>query len=111
MTLIKKDKGELSEGAYNAEKAALGAVDVREQYTKYIYKQGLNQQYALNLKGGSSNHSWSLSTGYDRNSSTLDERYNRFNMRFQNIFSPVKNLEISAGAYYTQSKSSSGRPA
>lgn len=109
--LIRKNKGELSEEAYNLAKADLSLIDTRDQYDKYIYKQGLNQQYALTLKGGSINHAWNISTGYDHNSSTLNEKYSRFNLRFQNIFRLVKNLELSVGAFYTQSKSSSGRPA
>ncbi|WP_367866689.1 SusC/RagA family TonB-linked outer membrane protein [Pedobacter sp. WC2423] len=109
--LIRKDRGELSEEAYNLKKTALSSIDIRDQYAQHIYKQGLNQQYALNIKGGSANNAWSISTGYDHNSSVLDVKYNRFSMRFQNIFKPVKNLEISTSAFYTQSKSSSGRPA
>ncbi|MBB6499144.1 SusC/RagA family TonB-linked outer membrane protein [Pedobacter cryoconitis] len=109
--LIRKDKGELSQSAYDAAKADLSTIDVRDQFNKYIYQRGLNQQYALSLKGGSSTHSWILSTGYDRNSSVLDEKYDRFNARLQNTIKPVKNLELTAGIFYTQSKSSSGRPA
>lgn len=109
--LILKNKGELSEGAYNLAKTNLSLIDTRHQYDKYIYKQGLNQQYALALKGGSTNYAWNISTGYDHNSSTLDEKYSRFNMRFQNTLRPIRNLELAVGVFYTQSKSSSGRPA
>lgn len=109
--LIRKDKGQLSEEAYNLAKANLRLIDSRNQYSKYIYKQGLNQQYALALKGGSTNHTWNIATGYDDNSSTLDEKYNRVNLRFQNTLRPIRNLELAAGIFYTQSKSSSGRPA
>lgn len=109
--LIRKDKGEISNDFYNAAKADLGRVDIRDQYARYIYQQGLNQQYALSLNGGSARQNWSLATGYDHNSSELDEKYNRFNMRFQNTLRLVKNLELTASMFYTQSKSSSGRPA
>ncbi|QNK64829.1 SusC/RagA family TonB-linked outer membrane protein [Pedobacter sp. PAMC26386] len=109
--LVRKRQGELSESAYNAAKADLSTVSLRDQFSRYLYKQGLNQQYALSFKGGSRDHAWSLSTGYDHNSSVLDEKYNRFNVRFQNTMRPVKNLEIQTGIFYTQSKSGSGRPA
>lgn len=108
--LISKDKGELSAEAYNLAKAELSKIDIRDQYSKYIYQQGLNQQYALSLKGGSADHAWILSAAYDRNSSTRDEKYNRFNMRLQQTLRPVKNLELTAAVLYTQSKNSSGRP-
>lgn len=109
--LIRKDKGGITDNVYNSIKADFEKIDIRDQYARYIYKQGLNQQYALSLTGGTANHGWNLSTGYDHNSSVLDEKYNRFNMRFQNTIRPVKKLEITAAMFYTQSKSRSGRPA
>lgn len=108
--LIKKDKGQISQADYDAEKLRLSKTDIRDQYNKYLYTQGLNQQYALNLRGGTTNHTWTLSSGYDLNSSTLSEKYNRYNLRFQHTFKPVKNLELTTGAYYTQSKTTSGKP-
>ena len=108
--LYKKDKGGLSDQDYNAFKSAFSKVDIRDEYSKYMYSNGLNQQYALNIRGGSNLYAWNLSSGYDRNSSVLSDKFNRFNFRFQNTYRPVKNLELTAGAAYTQSASLTGKP-
>lgn len=109
--LAKKAKGLITQADYDAAKVDLSRIDVRDQYNKYLYSRGFNQQYALNLKGGSANQFWSLSSGYDHNSSVLSEKYSRYNLRLQHTYRPVKNLELSAGIFYTQSKNTSGKPA
>ncbi len=108
--LIKKDKGTITQAEYDAAKAQYNGIDIRDQYDRFVYENGLNQQYALNVRGGAAQHAWNLSAGHDRNSSTLSEKYNRYNLRFQHTYRPVKNLELNAGLYYTQSESTSGKP-
>lgn len=88
---------------------ALRDRDVRNDFMKYIYRKSVNQQYSFNIKGGSNNLSWLLFAGYDQNISDLNATYNRFNIRTQNTFKPFKNLQISIGALYTQTKSEAGR--
>lgn len=109
--LIRKDREAITQDAYNAAKAQYSAIDIRDQYDRFIYENGLNQQYALHVKGGTGQYAWNLSAGYDHNSSILSEKYNRYNLRSQQTYKPVKNLELTAGIYYTQSKSTSGKPA
>lgn len=108
--LYLKEKGQLSEQEYNRLRVELSAVDIRNEFKKYMYKNGLNQQYALNMRGGTNLYAWTLSTGYDYNSSTLADQYNRFTFRFQNVYRPFKHMELTAGAAYTQSKSIAGKP-
>jgi len=105
-----KEKGGISEQAYNVLKADFSTVDIRNEFNKYMYKNGLNQQYALNMMGGTNLYAWSLSTGYDQNSTTLSEKYNRFSFRLQNVYKPFKHMELTTGAAYTQSKSITGKP-
>ncbi|MBL1409015.1 SusC/RagA family TonB-linked outer membrane protein [Sphingobacterium faecale] len=80
-----------------------------DQLGSHVYRRGFNQQYALNLSGGSDRVGWTASTGYDRNVSTLSSVYNRFNLRMANTYRPVKNLEITSSIYVTQARSVSGR--
>ncbi|MFC4233361.1 SusC/RagA family TonB-linked outer membrane protein [Parasediminibacterium paludis] len=109
--LFKQRNGQLTTAQTNSQIDALRNVDLRGQFDKYLYKQSLNQQYAVNLRGGNTNMSYLFSAGYDKNSSELDAGYSRFNLRLQNTYQPIKNLQFSTGVYYTQSKSTSGRPA
>jgi hypothetical protein len=54
--------------------------------------------------------SYMLSGGLDKNVGSLNEGYNRLNLRAENSYRPAKNLLITTGLNYTQSKSTSGRP-
>lgn len=85
-------------------------IDVRDEYTKYMYRPSFNQQYALSLSGGTQSMSWFSSIGYDREVTNTGAAANRLNLNFQNKYNPVKNLEITSGIYYTQRDNKNGRP-
>src|SRR5690606_11288956 len=51
---------ELSEGL-----EALSGIDIRKELNKHFYQPGFNQQYAVNLSGGSNHISTLFSLGYD----------------------------------------------
>ncbi|TYR37441.1 SusC/RagA family TonB-linked outer membrane protein [Sphingobacterium phlebotomi] len=108
--LIKRETASAAEIAQiDSEINALRNHDVRNDFDKYIYQRGIKQQYNLNLRGGSQIMGWSLAAGYDNNTDNLDAGYKRVNLRFQNQISPIKNLNITSGLTFTQSKSASGR--
>lgn len=88
---------------------ALRKIDSREQLKKYFYSSAITKQYSLNLSGGSNNIAWLASIAYDDNSSSLDFKTNKLNIRLNNTYKPVKNLEITLGAYYTNSKIKFGK--
>ncbi|NQX38766.1 TonB-linked outer membrane protein, SusC/RagA family [Pedobacter steynii] len=108
--LLIKHNGDITNPDYRKNTALLRTFDVRRAYHKYMYQVGLNQQYALNLDGGSQKHNWIASAGYDRNSSILNEKYQRFNLRFGHTYQPLKDLRITTDIYYTLNSSISGRP-
>jgi len=85
--------------------------DNRNQYTKYYYRKGITQQYALNLHGGSQNLAWLVSGAYDKDIDNLRADYNKVNLRFENTYRPLKSMTLNAGVYYTNSTSKSGLPA
>lgn len=86
-------------------------IDIRDEYQKYMYRTAVNQQYSFNLSGGSNNMSWLFSSGHDRNVSAVNDKYKRYNLRYNSTYRPNDNLAISTAIYYTQSGSKSGRPA
>lgn len=87
----------------------LKSTDSRDQYLKYFYTAPITQQYAVNLRGGSNNNAFTLSFGYDNAKGQLYDDLKKLNVRVENIYRPVKNLDVSIGAYYTNSQSKSGR--
>lgn len=108
--LLQQRNGTLTAQQVEAQLNSLRQHDVRDEYDKYIYQKGINQQYSLGLRGGSATNAWLVSAGYDRNLDHLAAAYNRLNLRFQNAIRPVKNMELSTGLYYTQSRNESGKP-
>src|SRR5690606_32968681 len=59
--------GRLDDAQLDAELAALGNKDVRNDLDRYIYRRSINQQYALNIAGGGKNNRYFISGGYDKN--------------------------------------------
>ncbi|QCR22355.1 SusC/RagA family TonB-linked outer membrane protein [Pontibacter sp. SGAir0037] len=109
--LLQQRNGTISAQEAEAQLSSLRQQDVRNEYSRYMYQPGLNQQYSLGLRGGSAQNAWLLSAGYDKNVDNLAASFNRLNLRFQNTLRPVNNLELTTGLYYTQSGGGSGRPA
>ncbi|HEY0245239.1 MAG TPA: SusC/RagA family TonB-linked outer membrane protein, partial [Mucilaginibacter sp.] len=102
--LAKQRAGQLSEADATLQINALRNNDVRNDLTKYFYQKSVNQQYALNLRGGGANNTYYFSAGYDKDlSNAVGNGYNRVTLNGQNTFTPVKNLELSIGLVYTQS--------
>lgn len=90
---------------------ALGKIDIRNDFEKYLYRSAINQQYALNLNGGNEKIKYVLSTGYDKTVSELKGNSSeRFTFRFNQSLKPIKNLEISTNILYTQNSTQSNSP-
>lgn len=78
--------------------------DIRNDLEKYVYQRAVKQQYALSLRGGTNNFTYRLGAGFDKNKDDLVRNgFDRFTINSINTYSPVKNLEITAGLNYTQS--------
>lgn len=108
--LIQKTAGTLSATEADARINALRQIDVRDDFNKYLYRQGVKQQYSVLAKGGSENSAWNLSAGLDKNVDVLDAGFDRINLHFRQNITPVKNLRMMTGIYYTLNKGTVGRP-
>ncbi|MBB2147344.1 SusC/RagA family TonB-linked outer membrane protein [Pedobacter gandavensis] len=84
--------------------------DVRDEMLKYLYRPSLNQQYALNLKGGGIKNKYFVSIGYDKNLMTkITDSYNRLTLSANRSYLLLKDkLEISTGLSFTSSTSETG---
>lgn len=107
--LDKVNKGVITQDEAEQAISKLRTLDVRDQYSQYVYKPSTHQQYFLSASGGSQKFSWVSSAGYDRNEQTLGDGYERVNVRFQNNYQPIANLSINANLFYTQTENTSGR--
>jgi TonB-linked SusC/RagA family outer membrane protein len=84
--------------------------DVRNDYNRYFYTNAITQQYGITLTGGSNTNAYTFGINYDRNRGALYDQYNKLNIHLLNTYKPLKNLQLTIGAYYTNSTSVSGRP-
>ncbi|HEY0065911.1 MAG TPA: SusC/RagA family TonB-linked outer membrane protein [Flavisolibacter sp.] len=109
--LIAKRDGRISAAEADQKINELRRQDVRNDFDRYMYRQGLNRQYALNMSGGASNLRYILSAGYDKNTSELDADYDRLTLRMANTFQPFRKLQVNTSVTYTSSSTASGRPA
>lgn len=109
--LNRAKKGLISQEEAQNAIALLRQVDVRKEYRSLMYTPSLKQQYALNLSGGGPRISWISGFGYDRNTGTLSEEYERTNFRLQNTWKPSEKLTLSTGVFFTHTKNRSGSTA
>ena len=109
--LFQQMKGRISKTTLEEKLALLSTIDVRNEFTDHMYRNMLNQQYALNIRGGNNVATYYFSSGYDRNISNLYSGYDRINLNIQNTYNPLKAIKLSSGIRFTQSSSSSGRTA
>lgn len=107
--LIAQRDGKLGDAALSSGLAALGTQDVRKDLQRYWYRKALNQQYTLSLNGGSDKAAYFFSLGYDHDLSALSGTFQRLNLRSDNRFYPLKNLQLEIGAYVTDSRTVAGR--
>lgn len=84
--------------------AALAGHDLRDDLNKYFNRNSVNQQYALNLSGGSEKQQYYVSGGWDKNlANTVGDEYGRISLNFNNTYSLLNHkLEINTGILFTK---------
>lgn len=106
---LKRRSGQISPADSASAIKQLANIDSRAEYLNYFYTKPVTQQYYINLRGGSDRNAYTFSAGYDH---ILGETFNKFdklNIKVENSYQPGKNFRVTIGAYYTNSKSRSGR--
>ncbi|WP_158994159.1 SusC/RagA family TonB-linked outer membrane protein [Mucilaginibacter sp. L196] len=90
--------GTISTANITTQLNALSNVNINDQLNKYFYQKATNQQYAVNLSGGSDKAIYYFSAGYDEDIASLKANANqRITINTQNTFYPIKKLEITVG--------------
>ncbi|WP_316757432.1 SusC/RagA family TonB-linked outer membrane protein [Pedobacter aquatilis] len=84
--------------------------DIRSEMMQYLYRPSFNQQYALNISGGSPSSQYFVSAGYDQNQNTkITDSYSRTTLTANHSFKALSNrLEISTGINFSASSTLSG---
>lgn len=110
--LLAQTNGTISAADANAQIESLKHQDVRNDFEKYFYRQSVNQQYSVNLSGGSQVQKYFLSAGYDKNLDNLvNNGYDRVTINATNTYSLInKKLEITFGINFTDSKTQQNNP-
>lgn len=103
--LTKQKEGQLTNDEAEAQINQLKGNDVRRDFKKYMYQSAINQQYAINLRGGARDITYYMSLGHDRNRDNLVRNgMYRTTITSSSMFMPTKNLEVTAFMNYSYSK-------
>ncbi|MFS4474140.1 SusC/RagA family TonB-linked outer membrane protein [Chryseobacterium sp. T20] len=86
---------------------ALRNNNLRDDMSKYLYRNSVKQQYALNFNGGTNKYTYYFSAGFDKNqNSEKGSGFSRVSLNSNQVFRPIEKLEISAGIAYNQNNQS-----
>lgn len=110
--LIARRDGLIDASTADRQIEALKSHDLRNDLSRYLYRQGQNQQYALNLTGGSSNQRYYVSAGYDKSlASAIGQDNNRITLNANQTYAFAnQKLELSTGLYLTESRTQNNSP-
>lgn len=83
-------------------------IDNRIDMEKHVYRQSIDQQYALSLSGGGQYNQYFMSVGYDHNKrDRVGEHYNRLNISAKNTSYLLNDkIKLSSGLLLTSSQTS-----
>ncbi|MBA4260153.1 MAG: SusC/RagA family TonB-linked outer membrane protein [Chitinophaga sp.] len=94
----------ISQDELDQQLATLSKYDLRDEFSKYIYRSEKRQQYSLQLRGGSEKHSYIFSLGYDKNIERLiANQNNRFTLQTQQVIKIAPKLELNTSVYFLNS--------
>lgn len=97
------DEERIDEAAAEAYLEALKQYDIRDEARRLLYRQSVNQQYAVNFNGGSDSYQYYVSAGFDNNKASLiGNDYQRLTLSAKNDFQPLPKLSISTSLSYMQ---------
>jgi hypothetical protein len=103
--------GVISEEEATARINDMRSQDLRNDFLKYIYRPSKNQQYSVQLDGGSPMAKYLFAFGYDNNLSTLvGNNFERFTVRSENSVKANRFIEFNFGVMYSQGNSSNNSP-
>lgn len=106
--LIAERAGDITTEELHATLAAWKQRDVRQDFDRYFYQHPVNQQYAVNLRGGTGKQHYVLGAGYDHNVGNLvGNSYGRVTLNMKNNWMLLSDkLSLTSELYFTRSTTS-----
>jgi TonB-linked SusC/RagA family outer membrane protein len=109
--LANQRSGLISEQEANSKISEIANYDTRTDVEKYLLRSAWNQQYAVNLSGGTENINYYLSAGFDRVKDRLvGNETGRVSLRSENSFNVTSKLKLQLGLVFTRSAGSANSP-
>lgn len=101
--LIAARDGRLTQAEADRQIGLLKTIDSRHQISRYLFQPAINQQYNINLSGGSAIQRFYIGAGYDQNrSSAKGNNYRRISLDANNTYSLLnKRLTIGTAIFAT----------
>lgn len=101
--LIKQRDHTISDDEFQKEEQRMKNTDIRNDALEYLYQPTIQQQYSININGGSNVNKYYFSIGYDKTKASMVGNDNeRLTLNLQNSFKPVKSLEINTRLSYAR---------
>lgn len=103
--LASQRAGEISVDQLSSRLNLLRSSNANDQVGEYFYQKAVNQQYAINLSGGSNKATYYFSAGYDNNIPNLTgNKFQRITLNSQNVYQPFKHLLLNVGLNVIQAQ-------
>ncbi|SEN01238.1 TonB-linked outer membrane protein, SusC/RagA family [bacterium A37T11] len=104
--MIENRKGNLSNLALQEELNKFGEKDVKTDFSKYLFRKSVIQQYSATLRGGDAHNRYFIFGGYDKSLSNLrGDDNNRITFNATNNYSFAKEkLELTTNLVFTKVK-------
>ena len=81
-------------------------VNPYQQYLNAFYQKAVTQQYNVSVSGGGNKYSWQIAASYNQlQGQHRGNEGNKKNIRIENKFKPINNLDIVLNVFYTNSSS------
>ncbi|WP_293299863.1 SusC/RagA family TonB-linked outer membrane protein [Pedobacter sp. UBA4863] len=102
--LARKRSGTLSAEEAERQLNEFRLIDIRNDQSKYFYRNGVNQQYAVNFQGGADKTTFHYSAGYDKNTGNIiGNGYDRVTLNANQNFDLSSTLRIGTRLMVTNS--------
>jgi TonB-linked SusC/RagA family outer membrane protein len=91
--------------------ARLSTIDSRNDFSRYLYRNAVQQQYAFRVAGGTPSYNYYTAVGYDHNLDNLQgNSLERLTLKTEQNWKPLPKLSINAGLNYTRSQTYTNSP-
>lgn len=107
--MLKERNGELTTAQATAALDSLRSIDIRDDYSRYFYRNAVRQQHSLSLNGGSQSYAYLFSGAWEDRVGNLWEESNRLNLRMNNTFKPFEGLQVDLSVYFTNTQTGGHR--